>query len=54
MRPDPFSLDDVENIKSSKSSLVTVKLDNKKRPLMDTSMRETSSSPLRAKKRRKT
>jgi len=53
MRPDPFSLDDVENIKSSKSSLVRVKIDNnKKRPLMDTSIRETSS--LRAKKRRKT
>jgi hypothetical protein len=53
MRPDPFSLDDVENIKSSKSSLIKVKLDNKKRPLMDTSIRETSSS-FRAKKRRKT
>jgi hypothetical protein len=52
MKPDPFSLDDIENIKSSKSSLVKVKLDNKKRPLMDTSIHETSS--LRAKKRRKT
>jgi hypothetical protein len=52
MRPDPFSLDDVENIKSSKSSLVKVQLNNKKRPLIDTSIHETSS--LRAKKRRKT
>jgi hypothetical protein len=53
MRPDPFSLDDVENIKSSKSSsLVRVKLDHKKRPLMNTSIHETSS--LHAKKRRKT
>jgi hypothetical protein len=52
MKSDPFSLDDIENIKSSKSSLVKVKLDNKKRPLIDTSIHETSS--LRAKKRRKT
>jgi hypothetical protein len=52
VRPDPFSLDNVENIKSSKSSLVKVKLDNKKRPLIDTSIRDTSS--VRAKKRRKT
>ncbi len=52
MKPDPFSLDDVENIKSSKSSLVRVKLDHKKRPLMNTSIHETSS--LHAKKRRKT
>ncbi|CAF1327726.1 unnamed protein product [Rotaria sordida] len=52
MKPDPFSLDDVENIKSSKSSMVNVKLDNKKRPLMDTTIHETPS--LRAKKRRKT
>ncbi|CAF2403577.1 unnamed protein product [Rotaria sp. Silwood2] len=52
MKPDPFSLDDVENIKSSKSSMVTVKLDNKKRPLMDTTIHETPS--FRAKKRRKT
>ncbi|CAF1335678.1 unnamed protein product [Adineta steineri] len=46
VRPDPFSLDDVENMKSSKSSLVTVKLDNKKRPLIDT-------SSISSKKRRK-
>jgi histone-lysine N-methyltransferase SUV420H len=53
MKPDPFSLDDVENIKSSKSSsLVRVKLDHKKRPLMNTSIHETSS--LQARKRRKT
>ncbi|CAF4343227.1 unnamed protein product, partial [Adineta steineri] len=36
----------VENMKSSKSSLVTVKLDNKKRPLIDT-------SSISSKKRRK-
>lgn len=53
MRPDPFSLDDVENMKTSKSSLVRVKLNNKKRPLMDTSVHETSTA-IRAKKRRKT
>ncbi|CAF3412187.1 unnamed protein product [Rotaria sp. Silwood1] len=52
MKHDPFSLDDVENIKSSKSSMVTTKVDNKKRPLVDTTIHETSS--LRAKKRRKT
>ncbi|CAF3983223.1 unnamed protein product, partial [Rotaria magnacalcarata] len=51
MRHDPFLLDDVENIKSSKSSMLTVKLDNKKRPLMDTSIHERSS--LRTRKRRK-
>ncbi|CAF4323823.1 unnamed protein product [Rotaria socialis] len=51
MRHDPFLLDDVENIKSSKPSMLTVKLDNKKRPLMDTSIHERSS--LRTRKRRK-
>ena len=52
MRPDPFSLDDVENIKSSsKSSLVRVELEQRKRPLINTSTHETSV--LRAKKRRK-
>lgn len=47
MKPsDPFSLDDVENIKTSKSSLVHVNDENKKRPLTD-------SSSISAKKRRK-
>lgn len=52
LKSDPFSLDDVENIKSTKSSLVAVKGDDKKRPLVDTAAHETSL--LRAKKRKKT
>lgn len=51
MRPDPFSIDDVENIKSSKSPLVRVNLEQRKRPFINTSLRETTV--LRAKKRRK-
>jgi hypothetical protein len=48
MRPNPILLDEVEKINSSKSSLVTIKLDHGKR----SSIRETSS--LRSNKRRKT
>ncbi|UJR20761.1 hypothetical protein I4U23_023879 [Adineta vaga] len=47
VRPDPFSLNDVENIKTSKSSLASTRIDNKKRRLID-------SSTIRARKRRKT
>jgi hypothetical protein len=52
MRPDPVLLNELKKIDASKSSLVTIKLDNGKRSLIDTSTRETSS--LRSSKRRKT
>ncbi|CAF4923091.1 unnamed protein product [Rotaria sp. Silwood1] len=46
MRPDPILLDELGKMKSSKSSLVTIKIDNGKR-----SLKETTS--LRSSKRRK-
>jgi hypothetical protein len=52
MRPDPILLDELGKMKSSKSSLVTIKLDHGKRTLMDASIRETTS--VRSSKRRKT
>jgi hypothetical protein len=48
MRPDPILLNELGKINATKSSLVTIKLDNGKR----SSIRETSS--LRSNKRRKT
>ncbi len=48
MRPDPILLNELGKMNSSKSSLVTIKLDHGKR----SSIRETSS--LRSNKRRKT
>jgi hypothetical protein len=47
MRPDPLLLDELGKINSSKSSQVTVKLDNGKRSLID-------KPSLRSSKRRKT
>ncbi|CAF2745873.1 unnamed protein product [Rotaria sp. Silwood2] len=52
MRPDPILLDELGKMKSSKSSLVTIKIDNGKRSLKETSIHETTS--LRSSKRRKT
>lgn len=52
MRSNPILLNELEKINSSKPSLVTIKLNHGKRPLIDTSIRETSS--LRSNKRRKT
>ncbi|CAF1617624.1 unnamed protein product [Adineta ricciae] len=46
-RSDPFSLDDVENMKTPKPSVVSLKIDSNKRPLID-------SSSIRARKRHKT
>ncbi|CAF0896885.1 unnamed protein product [Rotaria sp. Silwood1] len=51
MRPDPILLDELGKMKSSKSSLVTIKIDNGKRSLKETSIHETTS--LRSSKRRK-
>ncbi|CAF0741059.1 unnamed protein product [Adineta steineri] len=48
MRPDPVLLNELDKINSSKSSRVTIKLDNGKRSSTDT------SSSLRSSKRRKT
>jgi hypothetical protein len=52
MRHDPSLLNELGKMNSSKSSLVTVKLDNGKRSLIDKSISETSA--LRSTKRRKT
>jgi len=47
VRPDPMLLDDLGKMNSSKSSLVTIKVDNGKRSLIE-------ASSLRSTKRRKT
>ncbi|CAM4878191.1 unnamed protein product [Rotaria socialis] len=51
MRPDPILLNELGKMKSSKSSLVTIKIDNGKRSLKETSTNATES--LRSSKRRK-
>lgn len=52
MRPDPVLLNELGKVNSSKSSLVTIKIDNGKRSLKQASINDSTS--VRSSKRRKT
>lgn len=43
IKPNPMLMENIGKIQSSKSSVMSIKLDNAKRTLLDASIRETSS-----------